>query len=638
MIDLQFVPLDEFARSRALPLSAHAHARLFADLCRINALYMIARAGSGHIGTSFSCLEILSWLYLHELDIEPAGAHDVFFSSKGHDVPALYSVLIATGRLPFDKLHQLRRYQGLPGHPDVATPNIEANTGSLGMGISKAKGHAFANRLKGRDDRVYVLTGDGELQEGQFWESLVSAANHGLAEITAIVDHNKLQSDTYVAKVSDLGALDAKFTAFGWHVQRIDGHDPAEIEQALAAARAERGKPSVIIADTIKGRGVSFMEPMPPASDELYKFHSGAPNDETYLRAIPELIARVNAQLDAAGQPALRTESSPRPPRVAPAEPQRLIAAYGSALVEHAARDERIVAFDADLVLDTGLIPFQKQFPARFVECGIAEQDMVSQAGAAARRGLLPAVHSFACFLSTRPNEQIYNNATERSKVVYVGSLAGLVPAGPGHSHQCVRDISSLGAIPGLVMLEPCNEREVAMAADYCFAGTGASCYLRLVTLPVAVPFELPADYRLDEGRGVTLREGSDCVVIGYGPVLLAEAWKAAAMVQEQHGVSVRLVNLPWLNRVDPGWLKTTIAGASWLFTLDNHYITGGQGDMLLRTLAEHGLAAGIRARRLGVEDVPACGQNDEVLRAHRLDADSLAARIAAAVSLITAD
>jgi transketolase len=345
------------------------------------------------------------------------------------------------------------------------------------------------------------------------------------------------------------------------------------------------------------------------------------------------LIAKANAQFEAAGQPPVRTMSSQRPPRVAPAEPQRLIAAYGAALVEHATRDERIVAFDADLVLDTGLIPFSKQFPNRFVECGIAEQDMVSQAGAAARRGLLPTVHSFACFLSARPNEQIYNNATERSKVVYVGSLAGLVPAGPGHSHQCVRDISSLGAVPGLVMLEPCNEREVAMAVEYCLARTPASCYLRLVTLPVAVPFELPADYRLEEGRGVTLREGSDGVVIGYGPVLLAEAWKAAEALQSEHGVSIRLVNMPWLNRVDPAWLKATIAGMPWVFTLDNHYITGGQGDMLLCTMAEHGLADGVRARRLGVEDVPACGQNDEVLHAHQLDGASLATRIAAAVS-----
>jgi transketolase len=630
VIDLHYVPLSEFDRLRHLPLSAHERARLFADACRINTLYMITRAGSGHIGTSFSSLDLMAWLYLHELrDGQEGGPRDAFFSSKGHDVPALYAVLIALGRLPFEQLHQLRRLDGLPGHPDVGTPEIECNTGSLGMGISKAKGMLLASRLRGESNRFYVLTGDGELQEGQFWESLVSAANHRLSDITAIVDHNKLQSDTFVSRVSDLGDLEAKLASFGWHVQRIDGHDAAQIEGALERARGEQARPSAIIADTLKGRGVSFMEPDAAATD-LYKFHSGAPDDETYARALGELLDGVNARLAAAGVPALETATNPRPARPMPQAPQKLVAAYSRALVEQAARDPRLVAFDADLVLDTGLIPFQKQFPDRFVECGIAEQDMVSQAGGAARRGLLPVVHSFACFLSTRPNEQIYNNATERTKVVYVGSLAGLVPGGPGHSHQSVRDISALAAMPGLVMLEPCTERETALAVEYCLSSRD-SHYLRLVSVPTAVPFELPPDYRLREGRGVTVREGADAVVIGYGPVLLAEACKAAGLLADR-GVSVRIVNLPWLNRVDPEWLASAVTGISHLFTLDNHYVTGGQGDMILRTLAEHGLGGRLRARRLGVTDVPACGQNDEVLRAHRLDAASLAETIATAV------
>ena len=161
---------------------------------------MIAGAWSGHIGTSFSSLEIMSWLFLNEMrDLDKGpGACDIFFSSKGHDAPALYAVLIGLGLLPPSKLHQLRRLHGLPGHPHVETPYIQANTGSLGMGISKAKGMALANRLAGTPRRIFVLTGDGELQEGQFWESLGSAANRGLGEIVAIVDHNKIQSDTWV--------------------------------------------------------------------------------------------------------------------------------------------------------------------------------------------------------------------------------------------------------------------------------------------------------------------------------------------------------------------------------------------------------------------------------------------------------
>src|SRR5439155_2687400 len=189
MSDLTYVPRGEFERVLALEIDPARRTALFADLCRVNVLYMIARAGSGHLGTSFSCLDIVSSLYLNELQ-----GDDVCFSSKGHDAPAFYAVLMALGRIPFDRIHTLRRLDGLPGHPDVSTPSIETNTGSLGMGVSKAKGMLIANRLRGRRGRVFVLTGDGELQEGQFWESLPSAANQRLAELTVIVDHNKIQS------------------------------------------------------------------------------------------------------------------------------------------------------------------------------------------------------------------------------------------------------------------------------------------------------------------------------------------------------------------------------------------------------------------------------------------------------------
>jgi transketolase len=437
---LCYVPFKEFLRIRALPLQPVETTRLFAALCRINVLYMIARAGSGHIGSSFSSLDIMSWLLLFEVRAEdgPGQPADIFFSSKGHDAPGLYSVYLGLGRLEFDLIHRLRRLHGLPGHPDISTPNVVANTGSLGMGVSKAKGMIFANRLAGRRSDVFVLTGDGELQEGQFWESLISAANHRLHELTVVIDHNKLQSDTLVSKVSDLGDLEAKLAAFGWHVARCDGNDVAVLAKIVAEVRKIRDRPKAIIADTIKGKGVSFMEHTSPDSDvEFYKFHSGAPSEASYVAAAQELINAANDGLAAAGAMPLVIESVVRTPAAVPERPQRLIQAYSKALLQQASRSPKIVVLDADLVLDTGLIPFRNEFPARFFECGIAEQDMVSQAGGMALRGLLPIVHSFACFLSTRPNEQIYNNATERSKVIYVGSLAGVLPGGPGHSHQC---------------------------------------------------------------------------------------------------------------------------------------------------------------------------------------------------------
>ncbi len=294
---LFFVPVPEFARVRRLNMSNFERASLFADLCRLNALSMIAYAGSGHIGSSFSSLDIFTWLLLHELrgaDKAEDGAPDLFFSSKGHDAPGLYAAMIALGLLPAENLRKLRRLGGLPGHPDVGTPNIVTNTGSLGMGISKAKGMAFADQLLGRDRRIFVMTGDGELQEGQIWESLISAANHRLDRITVIVDHNKLQSDIWVEETSHLGDLEAKFAAFGWDVRRCDGHDFAALAAVLDEMRERNGKPKIIIADTVKGRGVSFMESTAMAEDQaLYRFHSGAPDQQLYTRAAEELIARV---------------------------------------------------------------------------------------------------------------------------------------------------------------------------------------------------------------------------------------------------------------------------------------------------------------------------------------------------------
>ncbi len=628
MTTLTYVPVQEVDRVRALPLAATDRAALVATLFRLNALYMIARAGSGHIGSSFSSLDLVTWLYLEEMRDA-----DVFFSSKGHDAPGFYALLIGLGRLDPELLHGLRRLGGLPGHPDVGTPGVAANTGSLGMGISKAKGMVRADRLAGHDRRFFVMTGDGELQEGQIWESLASAAAARMGEITVVVDHNKIQSDTWVTSVSDLGDLARKFEAFGWHAVRCDGHSPAALRETFAALARIGDRPKVVIADTVKGKGVSFMESTALGpSEKFYRFHSGAPDDGAYARAVTELLAAANAALSGAGAAALTVETKPRPDRVVPTAPERLVAAYSRALLAHAERDPRIVALDADLVLDTGLIPFADRFPDRFIECGIAEQDMVSQAGGFALAGLLPVVHSFACFLSTRPNEQIYTNATERRKIVYVGSLAGLLPGGPGHSHQSVRDISALSAVPGLELIQPASEDEVAHAVAYCLETAESSCYLRLVSIPCRVPYRLPADYRLERGRGVALTEGDDAVLFGYGPVMLSQAYDAAGLLRERHRFGLRVVNLPWLNLVDDAWLAAETDGIRDVFTLDDHYIQGGQGEMLGAHLAELGRAAGTRLRRFGVRSIPACGQNDEVLRAHRLDAESLAADVLAAV------
>jgi transketolase len=620
-VALRYLPLPELERIRSLDAHPAGRAAAFADACRINTLTMVEHAGSGHIGTSFSCLDVISWLHLEVLR-----DGDRYFSSKGHDAPGLYSLLIGLGLIDFEKLFTLRRLGGLPGHPDVlTTPQVVTNTGSLGMGVSKARGFVLADRLAGRTGRVFVLTGDGELQEGQFWESLQPTANRGLGEITVIVDHNKLQSDTWVSRVSDLGDLEAKVGAFGWAVRRCSGHDLDEFSATLAdLLETERMRPKLIVADTVKGCGVRFMEPhdVPLEESSLYGFHSGAPGPDDYARGLDELVERLNGKLTALGAAEARLDERPSPVRRPTHSPQRLIHAYGEALAGVAGREPRLVALDADLRLDTGLVEFQRRFPDRFFECGIAEQDMVSQAGAMALAGLIPACHSFACFMTPRAAEQVFNNASEGTKVIYHGSLVGIVPGGPGHSHQMVRDIALMGSVPGLSALEPYSEAETRRVVEWAVSEADGPVYIRLVSPPWPLGFE-PPPAKLEPGRGTVLRGGDAGTFVCTGPVLVSQAWAACEELGDWG-----LIALPWLRDVDGAWVAAHAAGT--IVCLDNHVIPGGQGEAVLRAVAETAPESASRVSLVGVEGVPVCGANDEVLRAHRLDAAGLADRVRA--------
>lgn len=627
MDKLRFVPPGEIREIRKLIKNPFVLSPILADVFRINTLYMIEKAGSGHIGSSFSSIDIVTWLFLQEMknpnEIDKKNS-DIYFSSKGHDVPALYSVLLGFGKLDFELIHKLRRLGGLPGHPDIMTPYIMTNTGPLGMGVSKAMGMATARRLMGKSGRIFVMCSDGELQEGSIWESLQPAANGNFGEITVVVDHNKIQSDTWVKKTSDLGDLKAKFKAFGWEVARCNGHNFSALSKVFARFRKIKSKPKILIADTVKGRGVSFMEKV--ADDGYYKFHSGAPGWEDYQLVLKELSDRVGKRLKGLGFQPLKFEQVEPEIKIAPENPQRLVAAYEDELVKIAGRRKDIMAMDADLVLDTGLISFKEKFPDRYIECGIAEQHMVSMAGGIALAGKLPIVHSFACFLSTRPNEQIYNNSTEKTKIIYAGSLAGLLPGGPGHSHQSVRDISLLGSIPGMTIIQPCNEYETRLAVRWAVNENKQSTYIRLVSIPVDTPYYLPSKYKLRLGCGTEIVKGKDTVLFGYGPVMLSEAVKASQKLRG-YGISLSVINLPWLNTIDPRWLKQTISEYKLVVTVDDHYLQFAQGTMI-RAQIERTIKNKLKFLTLGLEQIPACGQNPEVLKHHGLDFESIASKI----------
>jgi transketolase len=655
MVAIKLIPFEEFQRVRNAKIDKYQMLALIADMNRANTLAEVKRAGSGHLGSSFSAMDIVTWLYYEEMNVLQVGFdspdRDIYFSSKGHDVPGLYATMYSLGALPEEILLKLRRYGGLDGHPDLNISGIEANSGSLGMGISKGRGMAWAKKHFGHGGQVYVLTGDGEWQEGQNYEALQSTVQQRIDNLTVIVDDNKVQSDMLVEKIVSLGDIESKYRAFGWRVQRIDGHDFHQIERALSEAKQINGRPQIIIADTIKGRGISFMEH--PAALEmgkgLYPWHSGAPDDESYERGYSELIERIEASFSTLGLTPLRLKDiapeEKRPPAamlagepLSQAAQEKLAAkvtdefvarAYGQALVEIAARRKDIVVLDADLSSDCKTRDFEYAYPERFIENGIAEQDMVSMAGGLAQKGLLPIVNSFASFLASRANEQIYNNASEKTKIIYALHYAGLIPAGPGKSHQSLRDISLFAALPNCTILQPCNADETRMVMEYAVDEAQENVALRFIIGPSPRKIQLPKGYALTFGKGIALTEGKDAILFGYGPVMLNEALLASELLAER-SVGLKVVNMPWLNRIDVKWLEETIKPYELVFALEDHHPAGALYSHMLELLASsrtHPLAKR-RAIQFAVEGWPACGTPQEALKHHRLDGASLAERI----------
>ena len=636
MIEIKLIPKTEFKRVRAADIDKFAKLQLLSDMCRANAFATVKRAGSGHLGSSFSSLDIVSALYFAEMNIDDVGIshpnRDIYFSSKGHDVPGHYAVLYAMGLISKAQFINLRRHGGTHGHPDVSIPGIEANSGSLGMGISKAKGMAWAKKAKGFAGRVIVMTGDGELQEGQIWESLQTAAHQGVNNLIVVVDFNKFQSDKALKHIIDLGDLAAKFEMFGWHAERCNGHDFGALEAVFAKFKQVTDKPKILIADTVKGKGISFMEGPTEWPDDkfLYKWHAGAPDDDSFETGYHELLMGINERLQNIGLAELSTEliETREKNRVRLKDTaEKVVNAYGEALVELGSDRNDLVVLDADLSADCGLRLFEDAFPERFIECGIAEQDMVSAAGGLALQGMLPVVNSFGVFLASRANEQIYNNATEQTKIIYVCHYAGLIPAGPGKSHQSLRDVSLFGALPNVVVLEPCNSLETRQALAWCVKEAESSCMIRLVISPSPRPIPLSEHYQFSPGKGDILKDGSDAALFAYGPVMLNEALRASDALKASD-FSLKVINLPWINRIDVSWLQETMGDSKTVFALDNHSTYGGLGDNLLNVMMN---SETLRTRRLikyGVEGYPACGTPAEALEHHKLDGPSLATRI----------
>ena len=607
-LDLYFVPSGLL--SNLDPRNSQADFNTLGLACRLNSLSMIKAAGSGHIGSSFSAIDLI----IASRFFKKSNSNDLFFTSKGHDAPGLYSVMNALGEIPDEMLLKLRRMHGLPGHPEVGFNGIPTSTGSLGMGISKAKGFWYAR--EDVDSRIIVLLGDGELQEGQIWESLPGASRDNMNGLIAIVDGNKIQSDTWIDKTLPLGDLRKRVEGSGWKYLECNGHDYASLKNAFDEIGQERSRPVFLYAHTKKSSGVSFMEDF-STDGRFYKYHSGSPSDDEYARAAKELISKLNLKIpinldfQSLTNEGVSTGSSND---FLPKERNRsLIQSWAEILEEVFLSDSRFIALDADLSYDTGTYKVAQNFKNRYIQCGIAEQDMVSVAGSLALSGKIPIVHSFASFLTARAAEQIFNNLSEGTKIVYCGFLAGILPSAPGHSHQAVSDFGIISSFPNIEIFEPACESELRMMKTLIYE-SNKSIYLRIGSVDLPKP---AAANEVNVGKLTPRNIGTDFAIVTSGPSMT----RIALGVAEQIGnelVSVFTYPTP-SRQLDKDDL-ICLTKYKKVIALENHLPALG----IYNTLAKELIANDLTLIRIGLDELPRNGNTDEVLKFHGMDVDTI--------------
>ncbi|MEM4331706.1 MAG: transketolase C-terminal domain-containing protein [Candidatus Micrarchaeia archaeon] len=617
-----FFSKSDFDKVKKSRLSEDLKLSLISDMLRLNTLQEIWIAKSGHIGASFSVMEILTVLYhkIMKINIENPNdrTRDILIVSKGHAAAGVYATLASVGFFPIQYLATFRKYNGLQGHVDISTPGIDGNTGSLGMGISKAKGYAWVQKYDKLKSRSFVISGDGELQEGQIWEALLSAAKMKLDNLYLIVDRNRIQTDRETEKICSIEPLEDKLRAFGWEVISVNGNSCQEIINVIEKLENIRNKPKAIIANTIKGKGVSFMEKM-PSNNELYKWHGAVTKEEDYIKAFDEICSRIKNHTEYMNIKMVEKIF----PRVTDNnfKGTSLKKAFSETLIEVGSKNKNIVVLDGDLEEDCGLSPFARKFPDRFIEIGIAEQDMVSMAGGLARAGKIPIVNTYTAFLTSRANEQIFNNATEESKILYIGHLAGILPAKPGKSHQGIRDISLLKAIPNMIMGAPGHKEELRQMINMMIEKHKGPCYIRLEHSQPRFDIDPPKNYKLEFGKGSIIAHGTDVAIITYGPLMLAEAMNALEELKKR-GLSTKIINLPWLNNINKKWLLKNLKNIKKVVCIENS-ATAGQSEEIIKIINGYK-----KVYTFKINDFGQSGDNLNILKRYKLDTNSIVTRL----------
>ena len=595
---------------------------------RIDSIRSTTAAGSGHPTTCMSAAEIVATLFFAEMRYDPADPrnpyNDRFVLSKGHAAPILYAAWAEAGLFPRDEVLKLRQIgSDLEGHPTPRLSFVDVATGSLGQGICAAIGTALNARRINADYRTYVVLGDGEMAEGSVWEAANAALHFKLDNLCGVIDVNALGQSQATQFAHDMDAIAARWTAFGWHTIVVDGHDVQALLGAYAEARKTSGRPTMILARTSKGKGVSFLDGKDGWHGKPLK------KGEEADKAIAELEKQIVAGAPKRGE--IPKPASQGHPPVAPADYSKLeppayklgdvVAtreAWGVALAKLGSTDQRVVALDADVKNSTFSDKFEKQHPQRFYEHFIAEQAMVGAAMGLAARGAIPFASTFACFLS-RAADFIRMAGISQVNVKLAGSHVGVSIGEDGPSQMALEDLGMMRAVPGCAVLYPSD----AVSAERLvieMAQRPGMAYMR--TSRPKTPTTYGPDEKFPIGGLKILRysENDTVTVIGAG-VTVFEALKAHEQLKGE-GISIRVIDLYSVQPIDAqGLIDAAKATGGNVITVEDHYPAGGIGDAVSEAIASGGYVV----RRLAVREIPRSGQPDELLDRYGISARHIA-------------
>ena len=594
-----------------------------ANMMRAYDLVALHAAGSGHSGGTLSIMDITAALYLHVANHDPKDAfwkkRDRIVWSAGHKAPALYIGLGMAGYFNIDDVVTLRKlYSPFQGHPHwLKLDGIEASTGSLGQGLSIAVGMALAARIDKSDHRMYCLMGDGEQQEGQVWEAAMEAGHFGLDNVCAIIDKNKLQIDGWVDDVMCVDSLVEKYRSFGWAVVECDGHDMQEIIDAFEMAETIKGKPTVIIAQTVKGKGVDFME-------DIAGWHGRAPRADELKDALKQLgldkkfpVKKLLKKADDWQKKAEKTLEAKQPKfsrdyfwnktRNMKAEMDPTRKGFGRALADRGG-DRRVVALGADISGSITISQFYEGHPERadrWFSMGIAEQSATAVAAGLAKEGKLPVFGTYGVFASGRNLDQLRTTVAYGDFNVFIAGAHGGVSVGPdGATHQALEELFQMCGIPNMSVEVPCDSIETKRASEHLLFKVKGPKYVRFAREATPVVTDMKTPYKFGKANVIRLRkikpkfkdafehtlaskyknENEDIAIIACGPSV-PEAMRAAWILRAEYGIETRVLNVHTVKPLDKVAIIKAAADTGVVVTAEEHQI-GGFGNKVAAAIA----------------------------------------------------